>query len=402
MVIETRPFGLNLVPDLETQEARVVAMLGSLERYANFQVHTQNDDGGFNFSEPMKSAALRDRTDPSILNQFGSTALALIKIYENVRNPEYLESIRKSFEAFRLTSVDPFNRFFPDIVEALVCIGRVSEGPLAFDEYGDKGKEAADAEINFYKTIQRWHDLGNGPNSNPPVGNGVDGGLLDVWMNDNAAVLASSIEDAAQRLYDRFAAVRPVNLVPYDVYSRVKYALCLNDQGALLDNGGFGDSYFDFGRKLAEIIRDTHIALFDQSAFYITTGETNAAMMFKKFDAVAGFSGPLAILLAKIKGDYKTTGAADGFYAVDSPPTSGNYVSGDKQDQGFVLQLFSLTNEAQLANTLLFRMIQFQDESGHYMDFFDRDFGKLYFSGGTAELAIGISDTVTQEFFKVV
>lgn len=368
---------------------------GSILKYAAFAVNTQNDDGGWQFSDPLKSGPVRDRTDLSFDNHYGDTAIAIFQAYEYHHDSGILDSIRDALEAWADTPVDPFTRFFPDIVEALIKLGGCP-GPLCFDDYIAKGKEAFDAEVNFYKCIEEWHFQGNPANANPPIGNGADGNLLDIWTNNNAAVLAHPIESAAQRMEDRFKLFRPDALRIYDLHYRIRSACLLNDKGETLVDGGAGQSYEDFAKKLANIVKDDVFPNIDPQAFWVTIGTANAVMVFKKFEAEVGFATALTTSINSLKAMLIDDAGsdADGFYAVEDAMNLGTFFSGDKSDQGWSLQALVAAGENEAAIALILNLIAIQDESGHYMDFFDVIGTKQYVGAAAAYIAMGIADAI--------
>lgn len=361
----------------------------AIESFAMFAVNTQNDDGGWNFSDPIKSDAIKDRTDLSVDNHYGYTSIALDMIYSCIGKEQYyIESIRDAMEAWTAVAVDPFARFFPDITEFLVKLGGCP-GPMCFDTYFAKGKEAADAEINFYKTIERWHDL-NPANANPPVGNGADGGLLDLWTNDNAACVAKTLEQAAQRLEDRFKLFRTSGLRIYDLHARIRITCLLSDKGELLNNEDYGL----FAKKLANIIKDEIYPTIVNQAFYITSGTAHAVQVFKKYENEAGFAVALSDAVDDLKAMLinDATKTSNGFYAVEDAGAPDTYFSGSKQDQGNTISALIDGGETELAADLVQVMLAYQDESGHFMDFFDVHFsGPFNLEGGGLATPVNVT-----------
>ena len=356
--------------------------LDAIKLSMNYAGLTQNDDGGWNFSDVADSTPVRDRTDVSFNNQFGTTPICMIRAYELSKEASHLESARGALEAWVGTAVDPFNRFFPDITEALVTLG--SEGPLQFTDYLNKGQEAADAEINFYKTIQRWHDLGNGPNPNPPVGTGADGNLLDLWTNDNAACVAVSLEDAAQRLVDRIVALRPVNIRAYDLNFRMRLTENLSAIGKTIN----GEDYQLYATKIANEVKDTIFPALNFTAgpgvWWPVLGYSHCVLIFKRYEAEAGFSVVLQDALDQLK-EFRiqdsSTPEIDGFYGVDNPIGSESWFSGDKLEQAYTLQALVAADEDELALDLAQTILLNQQPSGNWSsDIFDILIGPISYS----------------------
>jgi hypothetical protein len=376
----------------------------SIKNYAAYASLVQNDDGGWDWFENADSTNVRDRSSVSFANQFGSTPLVLLNIFNVFKDLDYLESARKSMEARLGVAVDPFNRFFPDVTEMFVTLG--ISGPMQFTDYLDKGIEANDAEINFYKTIQRWHDLGNGPNPNPPVGNGADGNLLDLWNNDNAACRAVSLSDAATRLNDRFAAAgRIPNIRMYDINSRIRISQALSDNGDTID----GQDYGDFALALANICKDIVYPGLDwvtgPGTWWPLLGISNAVLIFKRYEAQPGFSVVLDSALTLLK-SFKITGSStpdiDGLYGVDNPLGSEGWFSGDKQEQGYTLQALVATGEFDAARDLANLIINnFQQDSGNYVaDIFDYFFGATYVQEANSNIAKGLFEAWENKVIK--
>jgi hypothetical protein len=227
------------------------SVIDSVKSAMAYMVLVQNNDGGWNLADDADTTPIRNKADASSNNQFGQNAQQLIDMYAIERDPNYLQAARLSLEANMAVALTPFVRLQPDVVESLVRLG--NSGPMQFSDYLNKGQAALDAEINFYKTIERWHDTHAGTvDANPPVGTGADGHLLDLWTNDNAAVIAKTAAQAAQRFEDRFKASRINNIRMYDLDFRIRTAEILSAAGKTIN----AEDYINYANALALIARD--------------------------------------------------------------------------------------------------------------------------------------------------
>lgn len=355
----------------------------AIKKYSNFMAMTQNDDDGWDTGIDIDSSSVRDKFTVSPDTEFGQTAIALMCNYNIFENYANLDASKKTLATKYSVAVDPFNQFSHDLTEAFIRLGGF-DGPLKNSDYLNKGKTAHDAVINYAKTIQRWHDLGNGPNANPPVGNGADGNLLDLWNNDNAACVAVSLSDAATRYADYIQAVINNNgLEAYDAHQVITSSNLLSSLSLTIN----GEDYAIFSLALANRVKDEVYPNIDQGLASVTVGEASCGIIFKTYEAELGFDVVLSAVEAKIKGDLQITGPSAGFYAVDG-------VSGDKRDQGMVLQFLVDLGEDALVTSLIGNLINIQDSTGHFLSFPDVTGTAQYEPEGAAQIALGMCHAI--------
>lgn len=376
----------DIYPDLEVIYKLNMEVEAAFERYLGLQTAVQNSDGGWVFFASIRSEDVRDASTASSLNQFGTQPEVIKEIHEfGISDGNALLSIKNSLDHLVAlhaeTPFTPINRLFPDVTKALILVGKT--GPLPFDAYYDLGVLGAKNEIDFYKAIQVWHDLGNGPNVNPPTGE------ITTILSGNAALVdAVTMAQAARRLVDRFNTIRApyYNIVFSDMLSRCEF---YNELKTELHDG---EAISVFGLEVAKIVRDENWAIgIDLENYYCTIGSASAVRLFKMYESDDDFDTVIQESITVLKSQKVLTGPAVGWYGVATDYNDLNtFLSGNKEDQGHTLMAFLETNQLTEARSLAKLVLDNQSLTGQFVDFFDVNLGENYAQDGAGRMAQGL------------
>ncbi len=326
LAVETVPYAVEANTDLHL-------LSRTMARIRNRHLLIQNNDGGFDFTNPP--GPIEDPTNASFSNQYGVHALPLALEYDISFQPAILPVLRKSADALKARVIDRMNRLTaPDTV----LLSKFTD-LTGMPQYKARGLQA---NGYFRDHLAAVHLLDN-PNPSAAAVNAITQAALDaVTEAQRAAALRRRLVSQG----------RNTALRGYDFYLRFREAMAWGQRA--------------FAKEIAAVVAaDLPSVLITEDYYFMGLGGSIVLL-----DEFKGEVPAYAALIASARAALLAMQKPSGFFFVN---VGEGLEQGRYQENAFVIEALLLTGDVEPLSRLLAHFYSAQREHGGFIDVDDYD-----------------------------